>query len=155
MELITRRQALGTLALIVGAWPLAAQRGYSMQVYKDPSCGCCDKWVEHLRAAGFVVKVSEIADMTAVKDTYNVPKPARSCHTGIVNSLVMEGHVPATDIQRFLKARPPGAIGLAVPGMPIGSPGMEIASGSIQRYEVLAFTKAGRTSVFAVHGQKV
>ena len=155
MAFMTRRDVLETAVLAAAAaWPLRvhAQRGPAMQVYKDPACGCCDNWVEHLRAAGFVVKVTEMADMTTVKDTYSVPKAARSCHTGIVNTLVIEGHVPAADVQRLLKVKPAGVIGLAVPGMPIGSPGMEVAGNRVQRYEVLAFTKAGATSVFATHG---
>ena len=155
MARMTRRKVLRAVTWIVpAAWSLRAhaRQGPTMQVYKDPSCGCCDKWVEHLRAAGFVVKVAEVPDMKTVKDTYGVPTSARSCHTGIVNSLVIEGHVPAVDVQRLLKVKPASVIGLAVPGMPIGSPGMEVAGNRVQRYELLAFTKAGATSVFATHG---
>ena len=96
--------------------------------------------------------VASSSDMVAVKDTNKVPKQARSCHTGIVSGYVLEGHVPAADVQRLLKERPADVIGLALPGMPVGSPGMEVGS-RVQPYDVLAFDKAGRTSVFASHGR--
>lgn len=99
-------------------WPVAT-------VYKSPTCSCCNKWVEHLRANGFPVQVREPADLNAVKDEYEVPRDMRSCHTAVIDGYVVEGHVPAADIQRLLQERPE-ATGLAVPGMPLGSPGMEV-----------------------------
>ena len=129
------------------------QRSATVQVYKDPTCGCCEKWVEHLRVAGFVVPVVNSPNMTAIKEKHSVPKQARSCHTGIVNGYAIEGHVPAADIRRLLKERPAGVIGIAVPGMPVGSPGMEVPGAQAQPYTVIAFDKAGHTTVFASHGR--
>jgi hypothetical protein len=141
------------LVLVAGSGALVAQGTRpTVQVYKDPSCGCCEKWVEHLKQAGFTTKTSEVPDINAVKDAQYVPQKARSCHTAVVNGVVLEGHVPAADVQRFLKERPAGMIGLAVPGMPIGSPGMEVGT-RVQPYDVLAFDKEGRTMVFASHGK--
>ena len=148
---LTRRQMIAALALLPSA--VEAQPGTAIKVYKDPTCGCCEQWVEHLRKAGFAVTVSNAADMSAVKDSYRVPKSARSCHTGVVDGLALEGHVPVADLQRLLKTRPAGVIGLAVPGMPIGSPGMEVAGVKAQAFDVLAFDKTGKTSVFAQHGR--
>ena len=145
--------ALGMLLWIASAPANSQQQSATVRVYKDPTCGCCEKWVEHLRAAGFVVAVVNAPDVTAIKDKQLVPKQARSCHTGVVNGYAIEGHVPAADVRRFLTKRPPGALGLAVPGMPFGSPGMEVSGGRVQPYDVLAFDKAGRTSVFASHGR--
>ena len=124
-----------------------------VQVYKDPTCGCCSKWVEHLRAQGFATKTTEVADIAEVKTRNNVPRQARSCHTALVGGYVIEAHVSAADIQRLLKESPVGVVGLGVPGMPIGSPGMEVPGGKAQPYDVLAFDKAGQTRVFASHGK--
>jgi hypothetical protein len=129
---------------------LLAQSQPTMTVQRDPGCGCCLNWVTHLQKAGFKVLVTESPVMDAVKDQRGVPKPVRSCHTGVVNGYVIEGHVPAADIQRLLKDRP-AVVGLAVPGMPTGSPGMEVSNGRVQPYDVIAFDKAGKTTVFASH----
>ena len=94
-------------------------------VYKSPTCSCCSKWVDHLRSAGFPVEVREPPDLNAVKEKYQVPADMRSCHTAVIDGYVIEGHVPAADIQSLLQQRPQ-AIGLSVPGMPLGSPGMEV-----------------------------
>jgi hypothetical protein len=141
---------LGILACALFARVLFAQSQPIMTVQRDPGCGCCLNWVAHLQKAGFKVLVTESPVMDAVKDQKGVPKTARSCHTGVVDGYVIEGHVPAADIQRLLKERP-AVVGLAVPGMPAGSPGMEMSNGSKQPYDVLAFDKAGKTSVFAPH----
>jgi hypothetical protein len=145
--------AFGMLLWIASSPANSQQGSATVRVYKDPTCGCCEKWVEHLRAAGFVVTVLNTADVTAVKDKHRVPKQARSCHTGVVNGYAIEGHVPAADVRRFLTKRPAGALGLAVPGMPLGSPGMEVPGGTVQPYDVLAFDKNGRTSAFASYGR--
>jgi len=117
-------------------------------VYKDASCGCCRKWVEHMQASGFTVDAHDSADMDALKDHYGVPSGVRSCHTALVGSYVVEGHVPAADVDRLLKQQPKVA-GLSVPGMVMGSPGME---GSVSKpYTVLAFQKTGATTPFASH----
>ena len=150
---MTRRQLLGAIAMLAatGVRP-SAQKGAAAQVYKDATCGCCSLWVEHLRKAGFTASVTDAEDMTAIKTKYAVPRQARSCHTAVVDGYVIEGHVPAADVQRLLKERPK-IVGIGVPGMPIGSPGMEVASVKPQAYDVLAFDKAGQTTVFASHGR--
>jgi hypothetical protein len=117
-------------------------------VYKDASCGCCKKWVEHMQASGFTVTAHDSADMDALKDHYGVPSGVRSCHTALVGSYVVEGHVPATDVDRLLKEQPKVA-GLAVPGMVMGSPGMD--GPTSKPYAVLAFQKTGVTTTFASH----
>ena len=117
-------------------------------VYKSPSCGCCAKWVDHMRDAGFEVKVNNTSDVYPIKQEYGLPRGMGSCHTAIVDGYVIEGHVPANDVQRLL-AEKPIARGLAVPGMPIGSPGMEQGSYK-ERYEVILFGPEG-SKVFARH----
>ena len=128
----------------------AAQKPPAAQVYKDPTCGCCSLWVEHLRKAGFTATVTDVGDMTAIKTKYGVPVKARSCHTALLGGYIVEGHVPSADVQRLLKERP-AIVGIGVAGMPIGSPGMEVAGMKPQPYDVLAFNKAGETQVFASH----
>jgi hypothetical protein len=115
-------------------------------VHKDPGCGCCAKWVTYLKTQGFEVTVRDTADVAAVKKRYGVPTAAASCHTGLVGGYVVEGHVPADLIQRMLKEKPK-AVGIAVPGMPTGSPGME---GSPKMpYDVLLIEQSGATRVYA------
>jgi len=115
-------------------------------VYKSPTCGCCSKWVRHLQDNGFEVDAVNRNDMNSVKSQAGIPRRLASCHTAIIGGYVVEGHVPAADIKRLLKERP-GVTGLTVPGMPMGSPGME---GSRQdRYNVLTFTRAGDSRVFS------
>src|SRR6187200_1298245 len=150
MRRMTRREVLGAFSLAIAGVPLAAQRGAAVQVYKDPTCGCCALWVEHLRKAGFTATVTDVDDMAAIKAKHGVPGGVRSCHTALVGGYVLEGHVPAEDVQRLLRQRP-GIVGVGVPGMPIGSPGMEVAGVKPQKYDVLAFNKAGETHVFASH----
>ena len=145
--------ALGMLLWVAAVPANSQQQSASVRVYKDPTCGCCEKWVEHLRAAGFAVSVVNSPDMTAIKEKHHVPKRARSCHTGIVNGYTIEGHVPAADIRRLLKEGSAGVIGIAVPGMPVGSPGMEVPGAQAQPYTVIAFDRAGQTKVFASHGR--
>ena len=119
-----------------------------VQVYKSPSCGCCANWIEHLRTSGFDVRTNNVQDITAVKNAYRVPEPLGSCHTATVDGYVIEGHVPAWDIRRLLKERPP-LVGIAVAGMPAGSPGMETPGAKPQPFNVMSFDKAGKTAVFA------
>ncbi|MEA1942928.1 MAG: DUF411 domain-containing protein [Pseudomonadota bacterium] len=119
-----------------------------MMVYKSPTCGCCNAWIEHVEAAGFRVAVQNMPDVTAVKTRFGVPQALWSCHTALVGDYVVEGHVPAEDIARML-AETPQITGIAVPGMPAGSPGMEVP-GYSQPYDVYAFSPAGR-EVFASH----
>jgi hypothetical protein len=147
-------------AALVGAGTLIARRAAAavpararlarppLTVYKDPSCGCCKKWVEHMQSSGFAVTAHDDADMDALKDHYGVPSGVRSCHTALIGSYVIEGHVPASDVDRLLKDQPKVA-GLSVPGMVVGSPGME--GGMAKPYTVVAFQKTGSTTVFASH----
>jgi hypothetical protein len=148
----------GFIAIVVASVALvaavaAAQRPQAptVDVYKDPTCGCCALWVKHLEANGFVTRVKDVEDIAAFKTQHGVPAKARSCHTAVVNGYVIEGHVPAADVKRLLKDRPAVA-GLAVPGMPVGSPGMEVGN-TVQPYDVLAFDKQGQTRVYASYGR--
>jgi len=118
-------------------------------VYKSPACGCCKEWVKHMQANGFSVTTHDVDDVMYAKTTNGVPLALASCHTAKVDGYVIEGHVPASDIKRLLKERPPVA-GLAAPGMPNGSPGME-QGGPKDRYDVISFDKQGRTAVYARH----
>ncbi|PZQ00997.1 MAG: metal-binding protein [Variovorax paradoxus] len=120
-----------------------------VQVYKSTTCGCCGDWVDHLEAAGFAVKVIEVDDTSATRRHLGMPAAFGSCHTALVDGYVLEGHVPAAAVKRLLAARP-RALGLAVPGMPVGSPGMETGSHS-DAFDVLLIDKTGRASVFAHH----
>ena len=120
-------------------------------VHRDPNCGCCLGWVQHLQKAGFPTKVLETRDVDAVKTRLGVPDDLAACHTAEVAGYVIEGHVPAAALQRFL-ADKPNASGLAVPGMPIGSPGME--GGNPEPYEVVLFGPAGRRSYMRFIGEK-
>ncbi len=115
-------------------------------VYKDPNCGCCAKWVDHMKAAGFKVTAIDTSDVGSVKQKYNIGSNLQSCHTAVIGDYAIEGHVPADVIQKLLTEKPTIA-GLAVPGMPMGSPGMEGATR--ERYDVLTFDRAGRTTVYA------
>ncbi len=117
-------------------------------VYKSPTCGCCNKWIAHLEANGFKVNAHDLADLTQVKLEHGVRRELTSCHTALVDGYVIEGHVPAEDIQRLLQERP-DVVGLAVPGMPMGSPGME--GPTSEPYNVLTFDRNGNTTVFAKH----
>lgn len=118
-------------------------------VYKSATCDCCNKWIEHMRANGFTIEALNVADIVPHKKANRVPPALGSCHTATVGGYVIEGHVPANDIYRLLKERPK-VYGLAVPGMPVGSPGMEQDSQK-ERYEVLTFDRAGNTTVYARH----
>ncbi len=142
------------LMLLLVAWLSGCERSaqadaVEVTVYKSPTCGCCNGWIDHLKAAGFAVTAHDRDDMTLIKQERGVPNELASCHTAEVEGYVVEGHVPAADIKRLLEQRPKSA-GLSVPGMPVGSPGME--GPNPERYDVLEFKKSGKTSVFATHG---
>lgn len=115
-------------------------------VYKTPTCGCCNGWIEHIQAAGFTVDARNVSDIMSVKRDGGVPVSMSSCHTSIVDGYVVEGHVPADQLKRMLAERPDIA-GIAVPGMPTGSPGME--GGNAKPYQVLSFTREGQAAVYA------
>lgn len=122
-----------------------------LTVTKSPSCGCCELWVEHMKEAGFPVKVVVTDNLNAVKARVGVPYGKGSCHTAEVDGYFVEGHIPAIDVKRLL-AEKPDAKGLVVPGMPAGSPGMEMPDGRVQPYAVELVARDGTTSVFARHG---
>ena len=146
---LTRRSLLAVLAAGI-AMPVGAQAGPTVDVVKSPTCGCCNGWIAHMRQAGFQVRVRDVPDTTPFARRLGVPDDLRSCHTASVGGYAVEGHVPAADIRRLLRERPQAA-GIAVPGMPMGSPGME-QGGRVDPYHVIAFTKDGKKTVFAKHG---
>jgi len=133
----------GTLA--AAARP--AEQGLAMTVYKTPTCGCCAKWVEHMKAAGFKVQVQDMDDLTEIKQASGVPVRIRTCHTAVVGNYVVEGHVPADLVKKMLSEKPK-VTGIAVPGMPIGSPGMESGTEKAP-HDVVLFDKSGTTTVYA------
>ena len=156
--MITRREwltlALGGAAAALAtnaaeAFALPSAKPLRLTVYKTPTCGCCRLWVDHARSVlgATSVKAIDMDDLSEVKARMGVPASLQSCHTAIDGRYVFEGHVPADLIRRFLAQRPK-ALGLAVPGMPIGSPGMEMG-GRKEPYDVLLFDKAGKTRVYA------
>ena len=120
-----------------------------MVVYHDPGCPCCEKWAAMAEDAGYQVSVIDHPDMPAIKRQYGVPEDLRSCHTAIVGDYAIEGHVPFAHVARLLSERPAGIAGLAVAGMPAGSPGMEVPSGEIEPFEVMAFGKDIAAKPFA------
>jgi hypothetical protein len=141
---LTRRSALrAAVGCLLPTSALLAAEEPVITVHKDPNCGCCSGWVQHLQKSGFVTKVLETKDIDAVKTRLGVPDDLAACHTAEVSGYVIEGHVPAAALRRFL-AEKPNATGLAVPGMPIGSPGME--GGKPEAYEVVMFGPSGRRS---------
>lgn len=128
--------------------PAASLMAAEVMVYKTPTCGCCTAWMDHLKTHGFEVEAVDLHDLTQIKQRHGVTRELASCHTAVIDGYVIEGHVPATDIKRLLETRP-DIVGLTVPGMPMGSPGME---GPVsQPYDVLSFDKAGATKVFSRH----
>ncbi len=137
------------VALSVGASASTpAVAGPAITVYKSATCGCCALWVKHLEEAGFDVTVRETEALQAIKDEHGVGNHLASCHTALIDGYVEEGHVPAEDIRSMLASRP-DIVGLAVPGMPVGTPGMEIAGQPAQPYQVFAFDREGRVAVYA------
>jgi hypothetical protein len=150
-EVISRRELLvrgAAAALAATAFPalLRGSAGTAMLVYKDPACGCCAKWVGLMKAAGFEMSVKDTTDMAPIKQRYHVGPALASCHTALVSGYVVEGHVPADLIRRMLQEKPK-ILGLSVPGMVTGSPGMEGATRV--PYQVLAFDATGKTTVYA------
>jgi hypothetical protein len=155
----TRRSALmliaGAAALPAAALPAAARaapRDQVITVHKDPSCGCCSGWVAHLQAAGFTVNAIDTRELDTIKARLGVPDDLAACHTAQVAGYIVEGHVPAAALARLLSEKPDAA-GLAVPGMPIGSPGME--GGAPEPYDVILFGAAGRRTYMRFLGEKV
>ena len=155
-DALSRREWLARAAAGVATFAaaptalLAAAAPTTITIYKSPQCGCCQKWVMHVASAGFKPAVNDVEDIDAIKTRYGVPEALHSCHTALVGGYVVEGHVPAADIQRLLKEKPQ-VKGIAVGGMPAGSPGMEMPGGRTDRYDVTAFLANGTTRRFASH----
>ena len=150
---MSRSTVAFTIATFALFGAVAAQQkpaGPLVEVFKTPTCGCCSQWVEHMRKNGFTVRTTDLNDLTEVKKSRLVPDQVQSCHTAVVNGYVVEGHVPAADVQRMLKEKP-GIAGIAVGGMPAGSPGMDYPGVTPQAYNVMSFDKSGATRVYAKH----
>lgn len=141
-------RALLSVFLLAAAFSAAAQTLPTVEMYKNPYCGCCGQWAEHMRKNGFQVVAHDVEDITAKRASLGMPASVGSCHTAKVGGYLLEGHVPAADVRRLLKEKPK-ALGLAVPGMPAGSPGMDIPNSP--PYETLLVAKDGGTTVFARH----
>ena len=154
---IDRRAVIGLLGgaafipLLPDAATAAAPAGFVM--WRDPGCGCCLEWAKRVETAfGRKLPVVNAPNMAAVKAAQGVPSDLRSCHTALIQGVVVEGHVPPEDIKRLIASRRRGVKGLAVPGMPAGAPGMDVGHDRRQRYQVFAFDSKGGRSVFATHG---
>jgi hypothetical protein len=151
---LNRRLLLGG-GVLIGLSGSACARAQArparrLTVYKTPTCGCCDGWVAHMRRAGFVVTVTVLSDVAPIRNGRGLPETLASCHWGVIDGYLIEGHVPATDVIRLLDQKP-AAIGLAVPRMPLGSPGMETLQGHKDPYATLLVLRGGATRVFARH----
>ena len=138
-----------TLALAIALPSASVMSAEKMTVYKSPTCGCCSDWAEHMKKAGFDVEIRQVPDVLPYEQKFGVPQQLASCHVATVGGYVVEGHVPAADVKRLLRERPK-ATGIAVPGMPVGSPGMEQGPRK-DRYETLLFDASGRFTVFERH----
>ena len=151
------RRALLALLGATAALPIAATRAGAapapMTMWRDPGCGCCLEWARRIEAAfGKKLPVVDSAAMAAVKRAQGVPAALASCHTALIQGVVVEGHVPPEDIKRLIASGRKGIRGLAAPGMPAGAPGMDVGHNVRQRYQVMAFDSAGRHAVYATHG---
>ena len=147
--------------LFMGAAMFAGMTGTScaqmrptrnLTVFKTPTCACCDAWIAHMREAGFSTTITVLPSLQSVRSSRGMPDALSSCHTGLIDGYLVEGHVPAQDVIRLLAERPT-AVGLAVPAMPLGSPGMETPQGHKEPYDTLLVLRAGATRVFARHNQ--
>ena len=150
LPLPTGRRSILHMGLAAAVLPVGMASGappVRVEVWKDPSCGCCEGWVRHLHAAGFEATVRDVADLQAIKAANGVPDALQSCHTATVGGYVVEGHVPAADVRRLLAERP-RAKGLAAPGMPPSSPGMDMPG---TPYEVVLFGGPGGDRLWAQH----
>ena len=150
IALITMSLIITGCTLTQGLAPISqVALANEINVFRSPTCGCCGLWIEHMREAGFQVNDQITEDMTAIKEQYGVPENLKSCHTTVVDGYVVEGHIPAEDVARLLTEKPDIA-GIAVPGMPIGSPGME-SGNYVEPYTVFAFENDGSTATCAEH----
>lgn len=147
---LSRRAVIAMGAALAAGCARAEAQG--LTVYKTPWCGCCGGWITHMTRAGFRTTVVELEDLAPIRDKHGIPFDLSSCHTGVIGGYVVEGHVPPADVARLLRERP-RALGLTVPGMPLGSPGMEQPGGAKERFETrLLLDRSGRTRLFATHG---
>jgi len=151
---ISRRSVLARFAALAAAGFAFTSRTHAQKktpvlVYKDPNCGCCHKWVEHMQANGFDVTVKDTSDLAGINRARGIPDSLASCHTAHVEAYLIEGHVPAADVRKLLAQKPKGIRGLTIPGMPPSAPGMDMKP--FQPYTVLAFDANGKTTVFAEH----
>ena len=144
---VLQRASLALLATVLTPTLALAERKPQITVYKTPSCGCCHEWIAHLEAHGFAVVANDVPNTAPYRERYGVPKELGSCHTGIVEGYALEGHVPASEIKRLL-AEKPQARGLSVPGMPVGTPGMEVEGTRRDAFDVVLFSDGGRRSVY-------
>ena len=156
IDRFSRRSVLVQVASLAAAAMFPQTRGRSgsapaMQVFKDPLCGCCSVWVDHMRASGFAATVTD-TDMGPIRIKHGILPVIASCHTALVGGYIIEGHVPAADVKRLLSTRPRAVKGLTIPGMPASAPGMDLEP--FQPYTVLSFDERGNTSTFAVHAKK-
>ncbi len=151
---LNRRLLLGGAVVLGMAGSACAQASpaRNLMVYKTPTCPCCDGWIAHMRQAGFVATVTVLPDLGPLRRERGLPDALASCHSGVIDGYLIEGHVPATDVIRLLDQKP-AAIGLAVPGMPLGSPGMETPQGHRDPYATLLVLRGGSTRVFSRHNQ--
>ncbi len=147
--MLSRRQLIAAVPVVLVTGP--AQAAPPLTVYKTASCGCCTGWITTMRRAGYAPKVVVVEDISPIGARLGVPFELSSCHLTTVGGYVVVGHVPPTDVARLLKERPK-ALGITVPGMPAGSPGMEMPDGRREKYETLLLLPGGRTRTFARHG---
>ena len=153
IQVFDRRTALGLVlaAVPASACASAAKRPAQLTIYKSPYCGCCGAWVKHVKTSGLATTVKEMEDVTSIAKKLGVPDAMRSCHTAVIDGYFIEGHVPAADIRKLLRERPK-ARGITVPGMPIGSPGMEQGDRR-DAHETLLVLADGSSRIFAKHNQ--
>ncbi len=147
--MLSRFKIVAGLAIVslAGMAQAPAPGTTAITVYKSPTCGCCAKWVEHMKTNGYTATVIDVEDIEVPMKTYGVPPAAASCHTAIVNGYVVEGHVPADVVGRMLREKP-AIKGIAAPGMPTGSPGMEVPGYKADPYNVVSFDKLGKTALY-------
>lgn len=144
MPPLPRRPLLASLAALAATRPaLAVSPAIPLELWKSRGCSCCEAWARHMGEAGFAVTTHEVDDVDPYRAAAGVPAMLTGCHTAKAGGYVVEGHVPAGAVLRLLAERPPGTVGLAVPGMPVGSPGMEVAGHPGDPYDVLAFARDG------------
>ena len=149
--MILRRNLLAAAAAVLAAPHAWAAAPPPLTVYKTASCGCCRGWITIMTRAGYRPKVVNVEDITPIGKRHSVPFELSSCHLATIGGYVVVGHVPAADVGRLLRERPK-ALGITVPGMPLGSPGMEMPDGRKEPYQTLLLLPGGKTRVFARHG---